>query len=37
MQSNFKQLSLDDIYTDIDEHFQQDKPKLIKLFDQYWD
>jgi len=37
MQSNLKQLSLADIYTDIDEYFQQDKPKLIKLFDQYID
>jgi hypothetical protein len=37
MQSDLKQLSLADIYTDIDEYFQQDKPKLIKLFDQYID
>lgn len=37
MQSNLKQLSLADIYTDIDEYFQQDKPKLIKLFDKYID
>jgi len=37
MQSNLKQLSLADIYTNIDEYFQQDKPKLIKLFDQYID
>jgi uncharacterized membrane protein len=37
MQSNLKQLSLTDIYTDLDEYFHQDKPKLIKLFDQYID
>ena len=37
MQSNLKQLSLSDIYTNIDEYFQQDKSKLIKLFDQYID
>ena len=37
MQSNLKQLSLADIYSDIDEYFQQDKPKFIKLFDQYID
>ncbi|MBU3180937.1 ISNCY family transposase, partial [Clostridium psychrophilum] len=37
MQSNLKQLSLTDIYTDIDDYFQQDKPRLIKLFDQYID
>jgi len=37
MQSNLKQLSLADIYINIDEYFQQDKPKLINLFDQYID
>ena len=37
MQSNLKQLSLSDIHTNIDECFQQDKPKLMKLFDQYID
>jgi hypothetical protein len=37
MQPNLKQLSLTDIYTDLDEYFHQDKPKLIKLFDQYID
>ena len=37
MQPNLKQLSLADIYTDIDEYFQQDKPKLIELFDQHID
>jgi len=37
MQSNLKQLSLADIYTNIDGYFQQDKPKLISLFDQYID
>jgi len=35
MQSNLKQLSLADIYTNIDRNFQQDKPKLIKHLDQY--
>lgn len=29
MQANLKQLSLANIYTNIDEYFQQDKPKLI--------
>ena len=37
MQSNLKQLSLTDIYTDLDEYFHQDKSKLIRLFDQYID
>jgi hypothetical protein len=37
MQPNLKQLSLTDIYTDLDEYFHQDKPKLIKPFDQYID
>ena len=37
MQANLKQLSFADIYTNVDEYFQQDKPKLIKLFDQYID
>ncbi|WP_298839809.1 DDE transposase [Clostridium sp.] len=37
MQSNLKQLSLTDIYTDLDEYFHKDKPKLLKLFDQYID
>jgi len=37
MQSNLIQLSLTDIYEDLDEYFHQDKPKLIKLFDQYID
>ncbi|WAG44051.1 hypothetical protein LL065_26235 (plasmid) [Clostridium estertheticum] len=35
MQSNLKQLPIVYIYTDIDEYFEQDKPKLIKLFDKY--
>lgn len=33
MQANLNQLSSTDIYSNIDEYFQQDKPKLIKLFD----
>ncbi|MBW9154572.1 hypothetical protein [Clostridium estertheticum] len=37
MQSNLKQLSLTDIYTDLDECFHQDKPMLIRLFDHYID
>jgi len=37
MQANLKQLSFADIYTNVDEYFQQDKPKLIKLFEQYID
>jgi len=37
MQSNLKQLSLANIYSNIDEYFQQDKPKLIELFEQYID
>ena len=37
MQSNLKQLSLADIYTDIDDYFQQDKPKLVRIFDKYID
>ena len=37
MQANLKQLSLTDIYSDLDEYFQSDKPKLIKLFEQHID
>ena len=37
MQSNLKQLSIADIYTNVEEYFEQDKPKLLKLFDQYID
>ena len=37
MQANLKQLSLTDIYSNIDEYFQKDQPKLIKLFEQYID
>jgi len=35
MQANVNQLCLTDIYSDIDEYFQQDKPKLIKLFEEH--
>lgn len=34
MQANLKQLSLTDIYSDLEEFFQQDKPRLLKLFEQ---
>lgn len=37
MQANLNQLSFTDIYSNIDEYFQQDKPKLIKLFEQHID
>lgn len=37
MQANLNQLSLTDIYSNVDEYFQQDKPKLIKLFEQHID
>jgi len=37
MQADLKQLSFADIYSNLDEYFQQDKPKLIKLFEQYID
>lgn len=37
MQANFNQLSFVDIYSNVDEYFQQDKPKLIKLFEQHID
>ena len=37
MQANFNQLSLTDVYSNIDEYFQSDKPKLIKLFEQHID
>ncbi|MDP4178385.1 MAG: transposase, partial [Bacillota bacterium] len=37
MQTNLKQLTFTDIYSNIDEYFQKDKPKLIKLFEQYID
>ena len=32
MKANLNQLSFTDIYSNVDEYFQQDKPKLIKLF-----
>ena len=35
MQANLNQLSSTDIYSNIDEYFQSDKPKLIKLFEQH--
>ena len=34
MKENLNQLSFTDIYSNIDEYFNQDKPKLIKLFEQ---
>ncbi|MGL4373160.1 MAG: transposase [Turicibacter sp.] len=37
MKANLNQLSFTDIYSDVDEYFQQDKPKLIKLFEQHID
>lgn len=37
LQANLNQLSMTDIYSTVDEYFQQDKPKLIKLFEQYID
>jgi len=37
MQTKLKQLSFANIYSNIDEYFQQDKPKLIELFEQYID
>lgn len=37
MQAKFKQLSFPDVFSDVEEFFQQDKPKLIKLFDKYID
>jgi len=37
MQIKLKQLSFANIYSNIDEYFQQDKPKLIELFEQYID
>ena len=37
MKENLNQLSFTDIYSNIDEYFQQDKPKLIKLFEQHID
>ena len=37
MKANLNQLSFTDIYSNIDEYFQQDKPKLIKLFEQHID
>lgn len=37
MLANLNQLSLTDIYSNIDEYFQKDKPKLIKLFEQHID
>lgn len=35
MQANVNKLCLTDIYSNIDEYFEQDKPKLIKLFEQH--
>ncbi len=35
MQANINQLSLTDIYSNLEEFFQQDKPKLLKLFENY--
>lgn len=35
MKSNLNQLSFTDIYSNINEYFQQDKPKLIQLFEQH--
>lgn len=37
MQTHSNQLSFADVYSDVDEYFQQDKPKLIELFEQYID
>ena len=37
MKANLNQLSFTGIYSNIDEYFQQDKPKLIKLFEQHID
>ena len=37
MKANLNQLSFTDIYSNVDEYFQQDKPKLIKLFEQHID
>ena len=37
MKENLNQLSFTDIYSNIDEYFQQDKPKLIKLFEEHID
>lgn len=37
MKANLNQLSFTDIYSNIDEYFQQDKPKLIRLFEQHID
>ena len=37
MKANLNQLSFTDIYSNIYEYFQQDKPKLIKLFEQHID
>lgn len=37
MLANLNQLSMTDLYSNVDEYFQQDKPKLIKLFEQHID
>lgn len=35
MKTNFKQISLCDIYDDVKSFFEDDKPKFIKLFDSF--
>jgi hypothetical protein len=35
MKTKFKQLSISDVFTDIESIFEENKPKFIKLFDSY--
>ncbi|SHF24104.1 hypothetical protein SAMN02746089_01546 [Caldanaerobius fijiensis DSM 17918] len=37
MKTNFKQISLCDIYDDVKSFFEDDKPKFIELFDSFID
>ncbi|EGD49845.1 hypothetical protein TheetDRAFT_3347 [Thermoanaerobacter ethanolicus JW 200] len=37
MKIKAKQLSLSDIYDDVQSFFEEDKPKFIKLFDSFID
>lgn len=37
MQANLKQLNLIDIYENIEQYFEEDKLRLIKLFESYLD
>ena len=37
VQAKIKQISITDIYSELEEFFQEDKPKLIRLFEEYID